>query len=224
MTAHPRPPYDEDDDLDLRALYRTLPRTEPGPGLDAAIHGAAVRALTADRRVQRQRRLWHPGWGVAASIVLTACLFLLTDFQDPHDTGLADAPPVNADLARPPQAMPRPAPPAAAPARPDDGAALRRYAPAPQAERAAPMAPAPAQAPQARQFSAEPPAAASADQAATPPEAAAPDDETQARIDRILELLQDGQREEALQALQDLKDDQPDVALPPDLQDLLPPQ
>ena len=212
MTAHPRPPYDEDDDLDLRALYRTLPRTEPGPALDAAIHGAAARALAADRRVQRQHRLWHPGWGVAASIVLTACLFLLTDFQDPDVAGLADAPPVNAELARPPQTVPRPAPS-------EGSAALRRYAPAPQAERAAPMAPAPAQ-----QFSVQPPAPSSADQAAAEPEAAAPDDATQARIDHILELLQAGQRDEALRALQDLKNDDPDVALPPELQDLPAPE
>ena len=219
MTAHPRPPHDEDDDLDLRALYRTLPRAEPGPALDAAVHDAAARALAADRRVQRQRRLWHPGWGVAASILLTACLFLLTDFQDPDMAGLADAPPVDAELARPPQAMP---PPAAAPARPEAPAALRRYAPAGQAERAAP---AQETEPRARQYSAQPdtagavqaPGQPDADAGAAAP--AAPD----ARIAYIRELLQDGQRDAAARAVQDLRRDAPGLALPPDLQALLPP-
>jgi len=218
MTAHPRPPHDEDDDLDLRALYRTLPRAEPGPALDAAVHDAAARAAAADRRVQRQRRLWHPGWGVAASIVLTAGLFLLTDFRDPDVAGLADAPPVNAELARPPQAMP---PPSAAPARPEAPAALRRYAPAPQAGQAAP-----AQAePRAHQYHAQPDAAADA-MPAPPPGAdtkASALAKTDARIEHIRELLQEGQRDAALQALQDLQRDAPDAALPPDLRALLPP-
>ncbi|MBO1112762.1 hypothetical protein [Bordetella petrii] len=215
MTAHPRPPHDEDDDLDLRALYRTLPRAEPGPDLDAAVHDAAARAAAADRRVQRQRRLWHPGWGVAASIVLTAGLFLLTDFQDPDVAGLADAPPVDAELARPPQAMP---PPAAAPARPEAPAALRRYAPAPQAGQAAP-----AQAePRAHQYRAQPDAADAVPAPGADTGAAALA-KTDARIEHIRELLQDGQRDAALQALQDLRRDAPGLALPPDLRALLPP-
>ncbi|MBV7486774.1 hypothetical protein [Bordetella sp. BOR01] len=229
MTAHPRPPHDEDDDLDLRALYRTLPRTEPSPSLDAAVHEAAARAVAADRRVQRQRRLWHPGWGVAASIVLTACLFLLTDFQDPDMAGLADAPPVDAELASPPQAMP---PPAAAPERPEAPAALRRYSPAPAAtpapaRQARPAAPAEsesaesatAQPPRAQQYSGQPDSAGGKTSAGQP---AVEPNEPDARIVHIRELLQDGRRDAALQALHDLRRDAPDLALPPDLQALLP--
>jgi len=218
MTAHPRPPHDEDDDLDLRALYRTLPRAEPGPALDASVRDAAARAAAADRRVQRERRLWHPGWGVAASIVLTACLFLLTDFGDQDVAGLADAPPVDAELARPPQAM---SPRAAPPVRPEAPAALRRYAPARQAEQAEPAAP-PAPA-----YRAQPDAAAGVALAPAPDVQAdaktGAAGETDARIAHIRELLQDGRRDAALRALQDLQRDAPGLALPPDLQGLLPP-
>ena len=225
MTAHPRPPHDEDDDLDLRALYRTLPRTEPDPGLDAAVHEAAARAVAADRRVQRQRRLWHPGWGVAASIVLTACLFLVTDFQDPDMANLPDAPAVDAELASPPRAMP---PPAAAPARPEAPAALRRYAPetapapVPQAQPGAAAETPPAPALRLQQDSVQPDGAGgrtSPGQSAAGSLAAPRID---ARIAHIRELLQGGQRDAARQALQDLRRDAPGLALPPDLQALLP--
>ncbi|MBO9353598.1 hypothetical protein GG851_06290 [Bordetella petrii] len=210
MTAHSRPPYDEDDDLDLRALYRTLPRAEPGPAVDAAVHEAAARAAAADRRVWRQRRLWHPGWGVAASIVLTACLFLLTDFRHPDLDGVSDAPPVDAELARPPRALPSPtAPPAAAPARPEAPAALRRYAPAMRADEAP-------QADNATRAESDAPAEPGD---ATEREAPA---EPDARIAQIRELLQAGRRDAAVQALRDLRREAPDLALPPDLQALLP--
>lgn len=214
MTAHHRPPHDEQDDLDLRALYRTLPSTEPGPELDAAVRATAARAATADRRVQRQRRLWHPGWGVAASIVLASSLFLLSDFQDPEVAGLADAPPVDRELASPPRTLERPAaPPAAAPVRPEASAALRRVAPpAPQADQAAPAQPA---AP-AQQYSARPQL-----ETAPPTDSAA---EADPRIERVRELLRAGEREQALAALRALQDQAPGLALPPDLQALLPHQ
>ncbi|GAB1579876.1 hypothetical protein [Bordetella petrii] len=214
MTAHHRPPHDEQDDLDLRALYRTLPDAEPGPELDAAVRATAARAAAADRRVQRQRRLWHPGWGVAASIVLASSLFLLTDFQDPEVAGLADAPPVDRELASPPRTLERPAaPPAAAPTRPEAPAALRRAAPAaPQADQAAPAEPG-ARAPR---YSARP------QPEAAPP--AGPAAESDPRIERVRELLRAGEREQALAALRALQREAPGLALPPDLRALLPRQ
>jgi len=185
MTAHHRPPHDEQDDLDLRALYRTLPSTEPGPELDAAVRATAARAAAADRRVQRQRRLWHPGWGVAASIVLASSLFLLSDFQDPEVAGLADAPPVDRELASPPRTLER----QAAPAQP--AAPAQQYSARPQLE------------------------------AAPPTDSAA---EADPRIERVRELLRAGEREQALAALRALQDQAPGLALPPDLQALLPRQ
>lgn len=214
MTAHHRPPHDEQDDLDLRALYRTLPSAEPGPELDAAVRATAARAAAADRRVQRQRRLWHPGWGVAASIVLASSLFLLTDFQDPEVAGLADAPPVDRELASPPRTLERPAaPPAAAPTRPEAPAALRRAAPAaPQADQAAPAEPGA----RAQRYSARP------QPEAAPP--AGPAAESDPRIERVRELLRAGEREQALAALRALQREAPGLALPPDLRALLPRQ
>lgn len=65
--------------------------------------------------------------------------------------------------------------------------------------------------------------APSADQSAAAEVTVAPDD-TAPRIAHIRALLQQGEREKALQALQDLQRDMPDVTLPADLQRLLPKQ
>uniref|UniRef100_UPI00333FBF9F hypothetical protein n=1 Tax=Castellaniella defragrans TaxID=75697 RepID=UPI00333FBF9F len=212
MTAHSRPPLDEDDDQDLRALYRTLPRAEPSPTLDAAVRAAAARAAAADHRAQTRRRLRHPGWGVAASIVLTAGLVLLVEFQRPDHTIVNDAPPVDIEPASPPLAA---APPATAPR----------------------LTAAPTQlAPQARSARPAPSVTDREQQASTPsavpsgmipmhestPQADTPQAESDARIAHIRELLRNGQNATALQALQDLRRDAPDLTLPPDLQALLP--
>ncbi|WP_026638773.1 hypothetical protein [Bordetella petrii] len=208
MTAHSRPPHDEDDDLDLRALYRSLPRTEPAREVDAAVREQAAGALAADRRAQRQRRLWHPGWGVAASIVLTASLFLLVDpdDRDPavmHDAQVADAPP--------PSAAPAPAP--AAPAR------MRQLAP-PAAQGYA-QAPRPAEArPSIERADREPSMQArSADTAS--PDAASAQAQVEARIEHIRALLKSGEKEAARRAARALHDAHPALALPADLQPLL---
>ena len=219
MTSHHLPPHDEDDDQDLRALYRKLPRTEPSARLDAAVKQVAARAAEADRKVQQPRRRWHPGWGVAATVVLVTGLFLLTELNHPEVAQLADAPPIDAHLTAPPETT-------------QPGAAAKTEAPATMSERsrAATMrpksAPAPAPAPafSARPEPAMPSAESSADQAlATVTRSDAPT-ETAARIAHIRDLLRQGQREKALQALRDLQRDEPDLMLPADLEQLLPKQ
>ena len=206
MTAHSRPPHDEDDDLDLRALYRSLPRTEPAREVDAAVREAAAGALAADRQAQRQRRLWHPGWGVAASIVLTASLFLLVDSdnRDPavmHDAQVADAPP-------PPAA---PAPPAPARMRQLAPPATQGYAQAPR-----PAEPRPSIERADREPSMQ---AHSADAAS--PNAASAQAQIDARIAHIRALLKNGEKEAAARAARALHDAHPALTLPADLRPLL---
>lgn len=221
MTSHPLPPHDEDDDQDLRALYRSLPSTEPSEKLDAAVRQVAARAAAADRNVQQPRRRWHPGWGVAATVVLVTGLFFLTDLNHPDRARLSEVPPVDNQLVTPPKTMQRSAPASAsqAPSRSHESAAFtnqidRRTPANPETatlkQRSAPMAVAPAPAP-------------SADQSAATEAAAVPDDAAP-RIAHIRTLLQQSEREKALQALRDLQRDMPDVTLPADLQQLLPKQ
>lgn len=237
MTSHPLPPHD-DDDQDLRALYRSLPRAEPSAQLDAAVKQAATRAAAADRKVQQPRRRWHPGWAVAATVVLATGLFFLTDLHRPDVALVSEAPPVDASLTPPPDTVHdapthTPAPPLApAPRKHEYAPAAKKPAPAPAAESAmvhreqAPASTfAPARAPMPHQIAeptTEASSAPSADQsiaAATPSSAT---DKSTKRIADIRALLQQGQREKALQALRDLQRDEPDLTLPDDLRQLLP--
>ncbi|KDC04419.1 hypothetical protein WLZ19_22090, partial [Bordetella bronchiseptica] len=71
----------DDDDRDLRALYRELPRHEPDIMLDASIREQAQRAAEADRRARRPRATWHPAWAVAACVVAVSALFVFTDLE-----------------------------------------------------------------------------------------------------------------------------------------------
>lgn len=64
------PPFDEDDELDLRALYRK-PRAGGSPELEAAV-----------RRAWHPGHGWHPGWAAAACAVLVAGLFAWTDMRE----------------------------------------------------------------------------------------------------------------------------------------------
>ena len=70
MSITYRPPFDEDDELDLRALYRK-PRAGGSPELDAAV-----------RRTWHPGRSWHPGWAAAACAALVAGLFVWTDMRE----------------------------------------------------------------------------------------------------------------------------------------------
>ncbi|EFV87598.1 hypothetical protein HMPREF0005_03643, partial [Achromobacter xylosoxidans C54] len=70
MSIAYRPPFDEDDELDLRAVYRK-PRTGGSPELDAAV-----------RRTWHPGHSWHPGWAAAACAALVAGLFAWTDMRE----------------------------------------------------------------------------------------------------------------------------------------------
>jgi len=278
MTSPPLPPHDEDDDQDLRALYRSLPRTEPSAQLDAAVKQAAARAAAADRKVQQSRRHWHPGWGVAATVVLAVGLFFLTDLHSPDVALVSKAPPIDASLTSPPDTVreaPTHAPvPSVAPAPRqreyaavtndsvhDTGAGSRSgsasgiatasdnrssasgSSSATSKQRSAPIAEKPAAAAESSEAQRErapanalapmppqhaepaseaspPPSADQSIASATRPSSAA--DASAKRITDIRALLQQGQREKALQALRDLQRDEPDLPLPDDLQQLLP--
>jgi hypothetical protein len=82
----PLPP-DHDDDLpgeaELAALYRKLPKSEPGPALDAAVLRAAAEALApgnddsrtvANRQARTSRTRWLISLSSAATLVLAAGL------------------------------------------------------------------------------------------------------------------------------------------------------
>ena len=116
----PLPPDDDflDDDSDLRALYGKLPAAEPPAALDARIRAQAHAAAQGDQRVRSRTRRLHPGWAIAASVVLASGLILMTDLSQQADqAGQAAAPGIDAELAQPPQLRemapaPAPVPPA----------------------------------------------------------------------------------------------------------------
>ncbi|WZB72182.1 hypothetical protein WJ968_11920 [Achromobacter xylosoxidans] len=133
------PPFDEDDELDLRALYR---KTRSGsPELDAAV-----------RRSWHPGHSWHPGWAAAACAFLVAGLFTWTNMREN-----ADAPDSNpiAQLMAPSESgtdKDRPAAAESAVAQPQEAPAVQRAAlPAPESalppQQAAPAAEASALAP-----------------------------------------------------------------------------
>ena len=196
-------PDDDTEDRDLRGLYRSLPPLEPSSQLDAAIRGQAASAAASDRRARRPHGTWHPGWGVAASVLAVCALLFLTDYSDLANTPTLDTesdetaavdeeapqPEIDTQLAAPPPlgtyapaeppalpsglTAPPPPPPAAAPSTP---------APAPDAAPAPPPpAPSPEPASEAAS-SAERPLARMARPAprAAAPSAAAPAAETPA--------------------------------------------
>ena len=114
------PPFDEDDELDLRALYR---KTRSGsPELDAAV-----------RRSWHPGHSWHPGWAAAACAFLVAGLFTWTNMREN-----ADAPDSNpiAQLMAPSESgtdKDRPAAAESAVAQPQEAPAVQRAAlPAPE--------------------------------------------------------------------------------------------
>ena len=107
------PPFDEDDELDLRALYR---KTRSGsPELDAAV-----------RRSWHPGHSWHPGWAAAACAFLVAGLFTWTNMREN-----ADAPDSNpiAQLMAPSESgtdKDRPAAAESAVAQPQEAPAVQR--------------------------------------------------------------------------------------------------
>lgn len=206
MSITYRPPFDEDDELDLRALYRK-PRAGGSPELDAAV-----------RRTWHPGRSWHPGWAAAACAALVAGLFAWTDMRE--NAEMTDMTPQLAVSQEPAINIERsPAPrPAAA------------EAPAPQpapVQRAAVQTPAdtPAAVP-AQQATAEAAPATATATAEQPAEAASSEpvafseQDIEARVAHIRALMQDDQQEEAVTALRELQQGAPDLTLPDDLQEL----
>lgn len=209
MSITYRPPFDEDDELDLRALYRK-PRAGGSPELEAAV-----------RRTWHPGRSWHPGWAAAACLAIVAGVFAWTDMRESAE--MAD---MNAQLAVPHEIgttaerapAPRPVMAAETPA--------PQAAPAP-VQRTAAQAPTavPASAPEA---AAAPQTADATPQAAAeqPAEAAATDvvafseQDIEARVAHIRALMQDDQTDEAVAALRELQQGAPDLTLPDDLHEL----
>lgn len=202
MSIAYRPPFDEDDELDLRAVYRK-PRTGGSPELDAAV-----------RRTWHPGHSWHPGWAAAACAALVAGLFAWTNMREnaemaditPQLTVSQEAPVIH--IERGP--APRPAP-TEAPAPRSTPATVQRAADVTGAI--------PAGLPAAQQASDAAAQGAPAEQASTEPVAFGEQD-IEARIAHIRALMQDDQQEDAVAALRELQQGAPDLALPDDLQEL----
>jgi hypothetical protein len=202
MSITYRPPFDEDDERDLRALYRR-PGPAATPELDAAV-----------RRNWHPGHSWHPGWGAAACAAMVVGLFAWTDMREaqqdladqaaqliaPHESETSQEPPASAPSVQPEAAAPQAAP------------AIQREAAAP-ASQAVPAQEAPPAA--ARQ-------AAEAPQGEAAPAEAAPfgEQDIEARVAQIRSLMQADQQDDAVQALRELQQGAPDLALPDDLQEL----
>ncbi|SEJ62307.1 hypothetical protein [Achromobacter sp. NFACC18-2] len=210
MSITYRPPFDEDDERDLRALYR-----KPGPGANPELDAAV-------RRRWHPGHSWHPGWGAAVCAVMVAGLFAWTDMREAVDepesqmqlVGVHETEKAQGDTAPPPSAA-------------NDAPPLRRVialqpepvsasAPA-QAQPA--MAPAAAVAPETA--AAEPAQAADQAPAAEMQAVVAfTEQDIEARVAQIRGLIVDDREEEAVQALRQLQQGAPDFALPDDLQEL----
>lgn len=206
----------DDDDRDLRALYRELPRHEPDIMLDASIREQAQRAAEADRRARRPRATWHPAWAVAACVVAVSALFVFTDLeqyalqpaaevelQAEQEAAQATRDAMPEPPALPPALAPEAARGAAAESSAQDAAPARRgYMP----QRAAPAVRAEKQ--QQENL------AASARQRDDPAYAQ--------RVERIRALVREGKPQEAAAQVLAWRRAAPGLALPPDLEQLAP--
>ncbi|WP_313369517.1 hypothetical protein [Achromobacter animicus] len=229
MSITYRPPFDEDDERDLRALYR-----KPGPGANPELDAAV-------RRRWHPGHSWHPGWGAAACAVMVAGLFAWTDMRE----AIEDTEP-QMQLVAVQESEAAQAAPSAAAAPASDPSPLRRVvalqqepaapvqpavsqpaltqpistqpAAAQSAAAAAPAEPAPAAAETAAQESAQ--AAAQEEPAQAQQVAAFTEQDIEARVAQIRGLIVDDREEDAVQALRELQRGAPDFALPDDLQEL----
>jgi len=193
MSIAYRPPFDEDDERDLRALYR-----RPGPGANPELDAAV-------RRRWQPGHSWHPGWGAAACAAMLIGLIAWTEMREAQHDLAEQGTQQNIQLIAPHESgtnQERSAPPVQA-----DAPAAGAAAPAMQRE-AAPASPAvPAQ---------EAPAAEAPQAEAAP--FSEPDIE--ARVAHIRSLMQAGRQDDAVQALRELQQGAPDLGLPDDLQEL----
>lgn len=226
MSITYRPPFDEDDERDLRALYR-----KPGPGANPELDAAV-------RRRWHPGHSWHPGWGAAACAVMVAGLFAWTDMREAiEDTepqmqlvavqeseNAQDASSASATPASDPSPLRRVVALQQEPAVPAQPAASQPALTQPAVtqlaatQTAAPAEPAPAAAETAAQHSAQ----ATAQE--TAPEAqqvvAFTEQDIEARVAQIRGLIVDDREEDAVQALRELQRGAPDFVLPDDLQEL----
>ncbi|HEY9320625.1 MAG TPA: hypothetical protein VIR28_22050 [Achromobacter sp.] len=204
MSITYRPPFDEDDERDLRALYRK-PRPGTSPELDAAV-----------RRTWHPGHSWHPGWAAAACAAMVAGLFAWTDMREN-----ADMQEMNAQLAAPHEVS---ASAERSPASAVSAETLVGMQAAPVAAQRVSAAPndTPAPQPQAAPVAPETAAAESAQQGeATATEIVAfSEQDLEARVAHIRALVQDDRQDEAVQALRELQQGAPDLTLPDDLQEL----
>ncbi len=234
MSITYRPPFDEDDERDLRALYR-----KPGPGANPELDAAV-------RRRWHPGHSWHPGWGAAACAVMVAGLFAWTDMREAiEDTEpqmqlvavqesetAQDAASASATPASDPSPLRRvvalqqepvaPAQPAVMQSTVTQPAVSQPAAPqsatTSSAVVAAPAEPAPAAAETAALAPAQ--AAAQETPAQAQQVAAFTEQDIEARVAQIRGLIVDDREEDAVQALRELQRGAPDFALPDDLQEL----
>ncbi|MDX3881646.1 hypothetical protein [Achromobacter denitrificans] len=205
MSITYRPPFDEDDERDLRALYRR-PGPTANPELDAAV-----------RRRWHPGHSWHPGWGAAACAAMVIGLFAWTDMREAQQDFAEQATqliaPESGAIQERAEAPPsvRPEAPAAQPV-----PVMQREA-APAAEAPAPQA-APAQ--EATPAAGQQPAEAQQGEAAAETVPPFGDADIEARVAHIRSLMQADQQDDAVQALRELQQGAPDLTLPDDLQEL----
>ena len=204
MSITYRPPFDEDDERDLRALYR---RHGPGanPELDAAV-----------RRRWHPGHSWHPAWGAAACAAMVFGLFAWTEMREAQDFAEQNTPviaphEIGTSSERAPALL---STPAQAPA--EQAAPVTERVAAPPQEAAPQAAPAQEAAPVQEAAPAEQPAA----EPAAPETPALSDQVIEARVTHIRALVREEQQEEAVQALRELQQAAPDLTLPDDLQEL----
>ncbi|MGY6270275.1 hypothetical protein ACXIUT_11330 [Achromobacter denitrificans] len=196
MSITYRPPFDEDDERDLRALYR-----RPGPGASPELDAAV-------RRRWHPGHSWHPGWGAAACAAMVIGLFAWTDMREAQQ-----------DLAEQATQLIASHEPETSQERSASGPSVQpeapraQAAPAMQREAAAPVQDAP---PAAAEQAAE------ATQDVPAPAQAAPfgEQDIEARVAHIRTLIQAEQQDDAVHALRELQQGAPDLALPDDLQEL----
>lgn len=221
MSTTYRPPYDEDDELDLRGVYRKLPRQEANAEND----GRARRAWRDYRGPRSAGQSWHPGWSVAACLSMVVILFVWTDMREGVDEperspDSVNVPRMAADTQAPPVA------PVAVSVTPSAPLALINVAPSqlpPVAQQtvATPATEAvPATQAQPADTSSTVQATAS-EQTATPAEATVlSEEDIDARVAHIRQLMQDNHEEDAQHALTELQQAAPDFSLPEDLEAL----
>ncbi|WP_376993142.1 hypothetical protein [Bordetella pertussis] len=215
----------DDDDRDLRALYRELPRHEPDIMLDASIREQAQRAAEADRRARRPRATWHPAWAVAACVVAVSALFVFTDLEQyalqPAAEVELQAEQEAAQATR--DAVPEPpAPDPALAAPPPLGALAPEAARGAAAELSAQDA-APARRGYMPQRAAPAVRAEKQQQENLAASARQRDDPAYAqRVERIRALVREGKPQEAAAEVLAWRRAAPGLALPPDLEQLAP--